>query len=401
MSDDAQFKEWVERARAADIFDAAKRCGARLKKAGAGEWVGPCPACGGTDRFGVNTRDKVWNCRGHGGGQGTIDMVMHAHGLEFVPAVEFITGEDRPSSARQDTPEDHQRRALAAIKREQEHERRVEAERRSDEDERARDAAEIARVQKIMVPLEGTHAAAYLKMRGLEPSPRLLKDLGFVDGLEYWGDPMDGEGGLKLLAELPAMIARIRDADGAVIGLHRTYLDPHVPKKWAPPNPAPPARPVNTAKKMRGRIEGGLIRLGRVTETLAIGEGIETTLAWAAINVDVGAEDVSIAAAGSLGNMSGGAAGSVDHPWKKRRDGSSLHISNGLPDMEKPGVVLPAGVKRVILLGDSDSDAAATYAMLVCGARRFAAQGMETSVHMAPDGLDWADYWAATGGKTM
>ena len=34
----------------------------RLHRAG-GEMVGPCPVCGGTDRFGVNLRSNVFLCR--------------------------------------------------------------------------------------------------------------------------------------------------------------------------------------------------------------------------------------------------------------------------------------------------------------------------------------------------
>jgi phage/plasmid primase-like uncharacterized protein len=27
------------------------------------EWVGPCPRCGGDDRFSINTKKENWNCR--------------------------------------------------------------------------------------------------------------------------------------------------------------------------------------------------------------------------------------------------------------------------------------------------------------------------------------------------
>ena len=55
------------------------------------KWAGPCPNCGGTDRFALNTELGTFNCRGFGGGD-TIAMVQHARGLDFVEAVEFITG---------------------------------------------------------------------------------------------------------------------------------------------------------------------------------------------------------------------------------------------------------------------------------------------------------------------
>src|SRR5277367_1751262 len=86
----------VEAARAADIVALGERVGARLKRVTATEWkwAGPCPACGGTDRFALNTEFGTFNCRGFGGGD-AIAMVQHARGLDFVAAVEFITGESQ------------------------------------------------------------------------------------------------------------------------------------------------------------------------------------------------------------------------------------------------------------------------------------------------------------------
>ena len=48
--------ERISRARAADIADIASRVGARLKRVTTTEWAGPCPACGGTDRFSINVK---------------------------------------------------------------------------------------------------------------------------------------------------------------------------------------------------------------------------------------------------------------------------------------------------------------------------------------------------------
>ena len=40
-----------------------------IKLRGKVERVGPCPNCGGHDRFAINIRKQVWNCRGcHKGG---------------------------------------------------------------------------------------------------------------------------------------------------------------------------------------------------------------------------------------------------------------------------------------------------------------------------------------------
>ena len=93
----------IEAARAADIVALAKRAGARLKDVRAAEWkwAGPCPGCGGTDRFALNKELGIFNCRRFGGGD-TIAMVRHALGLDFVEAVEFIVGSSCAAEARAD-----------------------------------------------------------------------------------------------------------------------------------------------------------------------------------------------------------------------------------------------------------------------------------------------------------
>jgi hypothetical protein len=82
----------IARAREADALRVAERLGARLKKA-SNEWVGPCPRCGGDDRFAINARKRIFNCRRCGIGGDTIGMVEHVTGSSFVEAVKFITGE--------------------------------------------------------------------------------------------------------------------------------------------------------------------------------------------------------------------------------------------------------------------------------------------------------------------
>jgi hypothetical protein len=52
----------IERARFVPIEGEIARRGIRLR--GTIERVGPCPVCGGRDRFSINTKKRVWNCRG-------------------------------------------------------------------------------------------------------------------------------------------------------------------------------------------------------------------------------------------------------------------------------------------------------------------------------------------------
>ena len=72
------------------ILDLARQLGANLKRVTAAEWAGPCPVCGGRDRFSVNTKRKLWNCRGCERGGDEIDLVRHVRGCGFVEAAEFV-----------------------------------------------------------------------------------------------------------------------------------------------------------------------------------------------------------------------------------------------------------------------------------------------------------------------
>jgi putative DNA primase/helicase len=90
-------KAAIERAREADILGIAERLGSKLKRAGDSEYIGPCPVCGGKDRFSVNIKKQLWNCRGCGKGGDVIDLAQHAGGVTFAEAVAALSGETRAS----------------------------------------------------------------------------------------------------------------------------------------------------------------------------------------------------------------------------------------------------------------------------------------------------------------
>jgi putative DNA primase/helicase len=85
---------WIERARAVPIERETDRRGIRLK--GRSERIGPCPVCGGDDRFGINTSKQVFNCRGCVRGGDVIALVQLLDGCDFLTAVETLSGEKRP-----------------------------------------------------------------------------------------------------------------------------------------------------------------------------------------------------------------------------------------------------------------------------------------------------------------
>lgn len=67
------------------------RRGIKLAPGGA-ERCGPCPVCGGTDRFSINVKKQVWNCRGCATGGDVIALVQHIDAFGFKEAVEMLAG---------------------------------------------------------------------------------------------------------------------------------------------------------------------------------------------------------------------------------------------------------------------------------------------------------------------
>jgi CHC2 zinc finger len=373
---------WAE-AKAIPIREIAERLGATLRRAGA-DCVGPCPAgCASVDGFVVTPSKGIFLCRPSGESGDVIDLVVHAHGCTKAQALEFVTGRDLPVKPEEPAEERRAREAkrahlLAAAAKRREQEERAAASRLM------RDEEAIAAVTARAVPIAGTHAEAYLRARGLTPARRLTSDLRFVAELDYYGHAADGDKTLVHLATLPAMVAVIRDVTGAMTGIHQTYLDPKAPAKWRPIGSR-----ANKAKKIRGEAKGGMIRLGPIGDKIAIGEGLESTLSWHALGC--GPEDISIAAGISLGNLAGGWTGTLPHPTRKGADGKPTKIPNGVPDMSRPGVILPEGVREVILIGDGDSETLATRAAILTGAERFRAEGRVVATHFAPLGADFGD----------
>jgi putative DNA primase/helicase len=123
--------------------------------------------------------------------------------------------------------------------------------------------------------------AKYLISRGLnEMAGRVPSDLKAVESLPYWHEG-------KQLGAFPAMIGVIRNLDGDVVSLHRTYLS----RRGGKAN-VPAAKKLMTPA-LQGQTAGCAIQLYKPTTQLAITEGIETALAvhlgtglpvWAAIS---------------------------------------------------------------------------------------------------------------------
>jgi len=90
------FRQWVDRARGEHVNAILAARHIQLNGKG-NRRAGPCPKCGGEDRFAVELDKQLFNCRGCGGkGHGAISLVQFLDGIGFLQAVEEITGEPPP-----------------------------------------------------------------------------------------------------------------------------------------------------------------------------------------------------------------------------------------------------------------------------------------------------------------
>jgi phage/plasmid primase-like uncharacterized protein len=247
-----EFAAWVERARATDIGEIITQRGIRLRGRGS-VFAGPCPRCGGRDRFAIHTGKDAFHCRGCGGrGRGTISLVMFLDQCDFIEAVATITGETLHVHHRRDP--DRERRARHDRERIAADRARRERHQQDDEASRLRRADVIWREA---VAITGTPGADYLTQRGID-----LDDVPDQGGLRFHSHCPWGNG------RQPCILARFTHAvTGAALGVHRRPIS------------IPGAKPMSL-----GPIGGGVIRLwpdDYVEQGLVVGEGVETVLAAA------------------------------------------------------------------------------------------------------------------------
>jgi hypothetical protein len=394
---------FVADAKAVSLLDGFSRAGgslAALRRTGA-EWIGPCPACGGKDRFSLNEAKQVFNCRGAGGG-GVISLAMHVSGAGFLDACEMVLGQDRPgldSAGR--AVRDHDRRAAASKIEAQ----RAEAERlavkRAAEAEHFRDREwqRCADDWNAAGPFSGSPAEAYLAARRL-PMP----DAAFVRchaGLPYWGGP---SGRQTVLHRGPAMLVLFvvpGETQYRPIGMHRTWIALDRAPKFRPDIVDPESGAALASKKMRGSKMGGFLPLlGRLSAArrMVAGEGIETVLGYAA--EEGFPEGTFYCAAGDLGNLCGKAERTsrlkVPGAFKLDRAGRKMPVvvPGELPDWDSACLPVPDHIEELLLVGDGDSEPVMTRAAMKRGVARHARPGRGVEYHMAPAGLDWAEIGA-------
>jgi hypothetical protein len=255
------YLEWIAQARSYPIEDVAKRLGLDLRREGPKNIVGSCPACGGTDRFGINVRKQIWTCRGcppppgkaQLGGD-VISLVRLAMNLDFHRAVEWLTERPKPHSSAQISPE--QSASFEAERQQREAERQ--ANEKKIQADILKDQHNAARIWRAAIPISGTLAEQYLTQT------RKLAIPDSVDDEILRFHPFCAFG----TEHHPSLIALIRnDVTNEPTAVQRTALRPDATK---------------IGRMSLGPIKDSAIKLipdEDVTYGLCIGEGLETTLA--------------------------------------------------------------------------------------------------------------------------
>jgi hypothetical protein len=239
----------VGQAKQVDILQLASRY-VQLKRVTASDYAGACPVCGGTDRFGVNTRKQVFNCRGCGAKGDVIALVRHVEGLPFREAVEHLTGEQPVPSKPRPCPE--------------------EAPKRQPEDDANQHVLRVAaHIVGGRGPVWDSPGKEYLSVARKIDADAIADVLQSTDAIGWNPDVLFREPGHALDGKrLGAIIGIMTDPVTAkpTGGISRTYI-------------GPAGKKVGKAKNLG---PAGIVRLTPdedVTHGLFLAEGLETALA--------------------------------------------------------------------------------------------------------------------------
>lgn len=391
------YEDWVEEARAASLAEYARTREPRLRR-NAREWVGPCPACGGDDRFSISLAKNIFFCRKAERGGDVISLVQYVEGVDFRRACEILT--NRPAPGREggeSATERAEREAALQARR-----ARAEAEALAQAKKQAGfRLSEIVRANRLWKrserDLTGTPVEAYLARRGLTaPAGAHLR---YAADLPYFvmRKQPDGRFAPEELMRGPAMVAGVIGPDGRFTAAHLTWIDLSAADGKARVVD-PQTGELQPAKKVRGSVHGArieLVRVGRPTRML-IGEGIETSLSPYRVLVERGSplvDGMAVWSSVNLGNLCGRALGRVRHPTLKIIDGLGREraklVGDDQPDPDSIPMPIPETVTELWLLGDGDSDRFETEQKLRRAKARYAAPGRAIHIAWSDPGRDF------------
>ena len=203
------------------------------------------------------------------------------------------------------------------------------------------DPIKLARVKTLWersTPTLKTLVVRYLTQRGLAGTFETSSELGYLDSCDH--RPYGSK--YPPFRFSPAMLAPIRDGEGAHVGLHITYLDRKTGYR----------RTDDPSRKIIGQMAGGAIQLHPIRDdTLLVAEGIETAL--------------------SAGRRFDATAWSLV---------SAVNMASWQP---------PAGVKRLLIASDTNPVGRDAAFALAATAKE---AGLKARVLISPEGTsDWND----------
>ena len=219
----------------------------RVRKASIGKWRsilanlgievpedpkkhGPCPACGGKDRFRFDDKDGAGTffCNACNAGDG-FHLVQRVLGISFIEScqrVSDVIGISDFVKPNQEKPVDFKKLLID--------------------------------LWKSSNPITGSdQASTYLHARGISLTP---------ENVRFCPECYESE----TKSRIPAMVALVSGSDGKGVTMHRTYLDGTKKASLESPKKLMPHR---------GNMKGAAIRLFKPADVLGVAEGIETACA--------------------------------------------------------------------------------------------------------------------------
>lgn len=297
---------------------------AHLKQEAAGRWLGifehfgvdvgngkhmPCPVCGGTDRFRYTNfsgeGDYICNQHGHGDG---IDLIQQVTGKQFPEIIKEIS------------------EIIGMVEMDE-----------KKEQPKVDPGPALNKLWKASSKLTGSDPVSkYLHTRKILLTP---------DNVRFC--PKCYESDTK--KEYPAMVARVQNADGKPVCLHRTYLNGtgkaelKSPKKLMTPTEPLPGAAIRLFQP------GGQFE----SDVIGVAEGIETAISAAQLN--------------------------------------GIATWSCLSTSILAGFVPPEKIKRVVIFGDADTNYSGQKAAYILANKLYLA-GLLVEVMIPPEiGTDWND----------
>ena len=235
---------------------------------------GPCPMCGGEDRFRYDDKDGNgnWFCNQCGSGNG-FELIKQVKGLSFDDALKLA------------------RECSGGLFHEPQYDRSVGIDAKF---KKAKDA--VKKINETSVPAQGTIVEKYLQSRGLQiPEPfdfaRMYGDEALVTNIQcVYGEDTFYDRGSEKNIKLPFMGWKVFYGSGDAYGFHRTLLDEHGNKSTIDNN----KRLTSKMRESIGFFKGDYIYAPLTkgdNNIIILAEGIETALSAYQLMRDQHSED--------------------------------------------------------------------------------------------------------------